>query len=134
VWRRSPALELIEAQEAYTGALFRAARRFADIYFPERWYVLSARYGLLSPRERIANYDERLANPNDPEKIGLLKHQLEQIVPKETELVVLTSRVYVEWLRNSAGSRSVRVPLAGLPLFERMRLLARVCSGAGARS
>jgi hypothetical protein len=47
------------AKDLYTSTLFRYSRRYAE-QFGDRWYILSARHGLLSPEARISPYEQTL--------------------------------------------------------------------------
>lgn len=123
IWSREPTLRRVPAADAYTGAPFRSARRFATRFFPGAWRILSARHGLIRPGQLIGNYDERLPRPIDARRRDLLKGQLSAIeVPGS--LIVLAGATYVEWVRLAAESHDVRSPMDGLPLFARMRALA----------
>jgi hypothetical protein len=46
------------ARDLYISPLFRAARAYAERrYGPERWFILSARHGLVRPDQLLAPYD-----------------------------------------------------------------------------
>jgi hypothetical protein len=49
------------AQDLYTSALFRGRRRYVEATC-ERWYILSAKHGLLAPTDLIDPYDESLTD------------------------------------------------------------------------
>lgn len=50
------------ARDLYVGNLFQARRRYVESrpYPQQRWFVLSARYGLVAPDDVIEPYDLRL--------------------------------------------------------------------------
>ena len=45
----------------YTSQLFRRSRAFA-VETMDRWFILSAEHGLLSPEEIVSPYDKALSN------------------------------------------------------------------------
>lgn len=47
------------AEDLYTSVWFRYARAYA-IQHADRWFVLSAKHGLVRPDQRIGPYDETL--------------------------------------------------------------------------
>src|SRR5207253_482463 len=51
-------------RDLYTSALWKARRTFADAA-DSRWYILSARYGLVDPDETLESYDEALTPSPD---------------------------------------------------------------------
>lgn len=55
------------AAELYTSALFRGRRAFVERTC-ERWFILSARYGLVNPLQEIEPYDETLAGKSAHER------------------------------------------------------------------
>lgn len=48
-----------EAQDMYTGSLFKMRRRYAETSGCA-WWIISARYGLIRPEQEIAPYDETI--------------------------------------------------------------------------
>jgi cytoplasmic iron level regulating protein YaaA (DUF328/UPF0246 family) len=52
-----------EARDLYQGTLFKAARAYAETM--DDWYILSAKYGLLSPYAWTEPYDMTLADKPD---------------------------------------------------------------------
>jgi hypothetical protein len=49
-----------QAKDLYTSPLFRRARRYAE-QAADRWFILSAKHGLLDPLKVIAPYEQTLA-------------------------------------------------------------------------
>ena len=49
----------LEAQRLYIGALFQKSRRWCSLNMT-RWFVLSAKHGLLLPETRVAHYEVTL--------------------------------------------------------------------------
>lgn len=55
------------AKDLYTSALFRGRRESVEASC-DRWFILSAKHGLLDPDEPIEPYDVRLADASAPER------------------------------------------------------------------
>lgn len=51
-----------KAKDLYRSPLFRAARAYAEATC-SRWYILSAKFGLLDPERVVAPYEARLQRP-----------------------------------------------------------------------
>lgn len=50
-----------QARDLYTSQLFRKASAYAELTC-SRWFILSAKHGLLDPARQVAPYDERLTS------------------------------------------------------------------------
>jgi hypothetical protein len=50
-----------QAQDLYTSPLFSGRRRWVE-QTCDRWFILSAKYGLVAPGQVVQPYDETLAN------------------------------------------------------------------------
>lgn len=118
------------ASELYTGGLFRLARRYARLS-GEPWGVLSAKYGLVRPEQRLFPYDQRL---------GLRGSALECWAGCEADKLVrfwglsagdrvtcLMGATYAKPFCRAARALGLRTfePLEGLGLGQRMRWLSQ---------
>lgn len=56
-----------EARELYISPLFQGMREYAENHADE-WYILSAKYGLLLPREKIGPYEQTLKTMSAKER------------------------------------------------------------------
>jgi hypothetical protein len=78
------------AGDLYTGPVFRARRAYAEAT-GLRWYILSAKYGLLDPDEMIGPYDVCLAR----QPVSYRRCWAEQVAEQLTvELGALTGRQF----------------------------------------
>lgn len=120
------------ARELYTGPLFRAARAWAEA-FAERWFILSAQHGLISPDTVIAPYDLKLSALSREERERWGEWTGAQVAaevgddPTES-LIAFAGGDYLDTLRNhgSGGWRwRVRDPLEGLELGHRLAWFKR---------
>lgn len=125
-----------QAQHMYRSQLFVASLKYA-VATCDRWFILSAKHGLLSPETVIEPYDETLARMTPQARCewgARVAQQLDAALPypahADTELVVLAGRLYSEaiWWEDSAdGPREFLwdEPMAGLEIGERLAWLKR---------
>jgi len=115
------------ARNMYTSQLFRAARAYAEATC-DRWWILSARFGLLNPAAVIDPYDQVLTRRTAAawgHHVGLA---LELAVPfpslRDVELVVLAGGLYADAIE-PVEDRDFNwsEPLRGLGIGERLRWL-----------
>lgn len=111
------------AEKIYVGSLFKMARAWA-IRNTTRWFVLSAKYGLLAPWQIVIPYDAFLPNMSLAEreswasKVG--KAVRGQIAP-EAEVVLLAGREYGCF--SKFVDNRITEPLRGLGIGRRMAWL-----------
>lgn len=124
-------LKPARAKNIYTGPLFRAARAYAEEC--DEWRIVSARYGLLKPDQRIEPYDDRL-KPKDAPQWGVqvandLIRQFQGC--GHYEILLLAGADYTTPIREAFESHrdinciSIHEPLAGLGLGRRLQWFAR---------
>jgi hypothetical protein len=111
------------ARELYTSQLFCKARLYVETHC-DRWYVLSARHGLVAPERVLAPYDERLG-ANTADWCWLVRSQLcaELTFVHGVELVVLAGENYRGFLDGSPWP--VKVPMEGLGIGQQLGWLTR---------
>lgn len=92
--------ETIEAKDLYQGQIFRKSYIYAHKFLkPDRIYILSAKYGLLKPSDRVCIYDETLKNLSSERQKDWGKRVLEQMRSEglnleSDELTFLTGKAY----------------------------------------
>ena len=123
----SPACDL------YTSAWFRKARHFVESA-NARWYILSAKYGLVAPDRVIEPYEQtlnRMGVYNRREWGERVMEQLADILAPEDQVVVLAGQRYREHMVPELRQRgfSVSVPLARLKIGEQLSWLDRNTPG-----
>ncbi len=121
------------AQELYLGALFQAARGYAQRE-ADVWFILSARYGLLFPEQIIQPYDDTLTRYSREQRqawaarvIRELPYGLAVAAPlsllhTEPTWLLLAGRAYTEYLLPQLGGR-IETPLAGLAIGRQLAWL-----------
>lgn len=121
------------ARDLYTSQLFRKAAAYAAATC-DRWYILSAKHGLLAPEDVVEPYDERLPrNPRSAEvhrwAIGVrnaLNFELAGI--PGVVLVALAGEAYRTPL--AGGPWTIEAPMAGLGIGQQLGYLTRQLAGA----
>lgn len=124
------------AKDLYVSDLFRKARQYAEAT-GQRWYVLSAKYGLLAPDEVIEPYELHLARASASYRrqwgITVAHQLLAASGALEGRVIeVHAGASYTDAIRSqllSAGAQVVE-PLAGLTLGQRLAWYSALSGGA----
>ncbi len=125
------------AADLYQSAWFKKASRYAQIT-GDRWYILSAKHGLVGPDEVIAPYDQMLNRKAQREAWArrVLAALTRLVRPEGAEIVFLAGLRYrdplVEWL--TARGYGVQVPMAGLGIGQQLRWLKGELEGQKEKS
>lgn len=131
VWTKQHDLGPIAARLAYTGGLFCAFRRYAEKYYPEDWFVFSAKYGLISPYTKIENYNVTFTS-NSSNQISKykLRSQCDSLLRAYPNVISLAGAIYNKRLTEALPSGfQLETPLASLNLFQRMKWVSREMAG-----
>lgn len=111
--------EPARAEELYCSPLFRKARAYCLAHY-HRWFILSAKYGLVEPGQVIAPYDCTLLDQDRKARArwGLrVFSQLAALGLAGKTFVAHAGKVYVAPL---ADKLRIETPLAGLGIGQRM--------------
>lgn len=120
------------AKEMYMpSSLFSKARGYVENKDYDKWFILSAKYGLLSPEEVISPYDQTLNNMkaleikkwSDQVVADLMKHKPKQIDFYAGEKY----RKYVIPQLNQLNVET-NIPLKGLGIGQQMQYYKKVAS------
>ena len=108
------------ARDLYISPLFTALRCYAQSH-ADRWYILSAKHGLLEPNKVIEPYELTLASMPKAARLAWaerVRNQLLQILPPNAEIILLAGSRYRENLESFLLEHgfSVSAPLRGLSL------------------
>ncbi len=118
------------AKDLYTSPLFRGLRRYAEAH-ADRWFILSAKYGLLDPDRVVDPYEKTLNKMSTAarrEWADEVKVDLARVLPSGAEVIVLAGERYRENLMPFFQERGhpVQVPLEGLPMGRQILFLNSV--------
>ncbi len=128
IWNvRKDAPSRVPAREAYCGPLTRLAIKYAEMFFPESWVILSARYGFLYPWEEIEPYDVTFRNMKvTDELVRKLRWQAEVKKLLEYDIIlVVGGRAYCDVCRRVFFDKKVVAPLEGRGLGEMLSILSK---------
>lgn len=118
--------ECVAAKELYISPLFRKAWTYAKTLAADRIYILSAKYGLLRPDEKITSYNETLLKKPVAEckkwaNDVLHSLQMENINLQNDEFVILAGERYYKFIIN--GIRHYQLPYNGKRIGEILKFL-----------
>jgi cytoplasmic iron level regulating protein YaaA (DUF328/UPF0246 family) len=115
------------AADLYQSAWFKKASAYAK-QNSSRWYILSAKHGLIPPEQVIHPYDETLNDMKAAHRrswANNVKKQLRSVVEEEDQVIILAGVKYREDLipfLNKIGC-AVEIPMEGLRIGEQMSWL-----------
>ncbi len=118
------------AGELYISDWFKSARAFVESR-GSRWFILSAKYGLVDPGSIVEPYEKTLKQ----QPIGVRRQWAAQVtgqllmdVPNLTTIVMLAGQTYAEFLipRLRAAGIEVVQPMAGLSFGNQLGWLKRM--------
>lgn len=124
-----------QAQDLYDSDLFRKMKCYAQQH-SDRWFILSAKYGLLSPETEIEPYELTL----NTMRIGDRRAWAKQVYAQMQELGLLHSGVSFLWLAGNKYKKhlaellfdySREDPLAGKGIGQRLKWLKEMIQRGG---
>lgn len=118
-----------EAKDLYISPLFTKSRHYAEIN-ADRWYILSAKYGLVAPERIIEPYEKTLNTMPREERKEWSRRVLAQLTNSITlsdQIIFLAGERYREDLERELISRgySVSTPMRGLSIGKQLQWLTR---------
>lgn len=116
------------ARELYTSAWFKKTRNIVELS-GSRWFVLSARYGLVAPDTLIETYDYTLNAAGVGERRAWAAQVLDKLLPEmasEKRIVMFAGHRYREFLMEPLRRRGigVEVPMKNLRIGEQLSWLS----------
>jgi hypothetical protein len=117
------------ARDLYVSPYFLALRQYAQGR-ADRWYILSAKYGLLSPKRVVAPYELTLNRMSKGERAswaeGVIK-QLTRALPPQATVILLAGVRYREGIEGylRVNGYDVEVPLKGLTFGRQLQWLSK---------
>ncbi len=119
--------ERAPARELYVSSWFRKARAVVEAE-GRRWFILSAKCGLVDPDEVIEPYDKTLKDMPKNERVEWSREVMSALDPSldgVDSVVIFAGEKYREFLAPKLRERgiAVRVPMEGLKIGEQLRWL-----------
>ncbi|MGA9350901.1 MAG: DUF6884 domain-containing protein, partial [Anaerolineae bacterium] len=120
------------AEQLYASPLFGKSRAFAASRF-DRWFILSAKYGLLEPSQIVEPYDKTLTQMSQQERITWAQSVLEELIKRTNpgdSVALLAGTHYRDPLIPLLSERGykITVPLEGMTIGKQLSWLNRVLS------
>ncbi len=117
------------ARDLYTSALFRKMRAYAERN-ADRWYILSAKYGLVHPDSMIEPYELTLKTMSRAERRNWADNTHGQmagqgLLQPGTRFLWLAGRPYMEDLARLLAEQAQENPMAGMPIGVRLHWLTQ---------
>lgn len=120
------------AKDLYCSDLFIKSRRYVEQHLEkgDKWFILSAKYGLVSPETQIEKYDKTL---NKMYKVDRHLWATKDVIPElrreinsATEIVFLAGKNYTEFLSKWLDSEGIKYTdlLKGKKIGERLNFLS----------
>lgn len=128
IWNRHPDCGRVPARDAYTGSLFKLNRQYAE-RFSERWVILSAKYGFISPDIKIEDYNVTFKKKSpDLVQDAKLRRQIRKLKLDRYKIVIgLGGKDYRDRVETAFTETEVkpRFPFENLPIGKAMQALKR---------
>jgi hypothetical protein len=125
IWSKNPLKGSIKAKEAYIGSPFKVNKNYAE-RFSDKWLILSAKYGLITPDFTInGDYNVTFNDPStNPISIQELTEQA-KIYHEYSLVVALGGRRYTDIISRIFSQEGIKVikPTEGLGLGKSMAKL-----------
>jgi hypothetical protein len=113
------------AEDIYVSPLFVKAKTYARLN-ADRWFILSAKYGLLDPQRHIEPYDKTLLLMPKAERINWSRkvvRALQKVASQGDSITILAGEAYRQYLVAELKNLgfSVHVPVAGLSIGKQLQ-------------
>jgi hypothetical protein len=122
----------LPAEHLYCSDLFEKARAYAlrNMGSEDQWYILSAKYGLLSPGMIVGPYDETLNNMRKSERMQWARRvesDLRNLLHAGDRVVFLAGQKYREFLEPAllAFGCHTLIPMRGMRIGEQLSWLGK---------
>lgn len=99
---RAQTQDACQAKDLFLSHEFRAARQFAEV-LGDRWFILSARYGLVEPDQEIKPYDDVLSERSYNAKYEWavrVRDALKPHLASDTKIIAAISPIYLRALES----------------------------------
>lgn len=119
-----------KASELYTSTLFLYARKYIEKIHPDKWFILSAKHGLLCPDTVIEPYNVTLNKMRAGERTEWARKVVKELAQHanlhKDHFIILAGTKYREHLLQYLHSHEI--PMANLPIGKQLKFLKKNCS------
>ncbi len=115
IWDVQPDAGPTEARSVYVGSLVRKGIKYAEMYYPSSWCILSAKYGFVCPDELIPGpYNVTFNDPKTgPVTLAMLVEQAEAKNLVSYDEIVVVGGTRYEAMAHLVFEKEIINPLAG---------------------
>lgn len=129
---RTKAAARAPAKSLYTSSLFVKSRQFAEHFF-DRWFVLSAKHGLIEPAKIVAPYDITLNTMSIDDRQDWSRRVLKDLqrhLSNSDEITLIAGHKYRQFLVPALQllGYKVHVPVRGMSIGRQLRWLNTLSS------
>jgi len=116
------------ARDVYTGPLFKKCAELAELTHPYNWYILSDKYGLITPDQLIQNYDvsPEVIKDNNLFRLLVEFQALSLNILKTERVVAPVGKIHESVIKSVFTDSGYINPLAGMSQGKRMQTLTRL--------
>ena len=128
VWDRQPRRGTTPASSVYTGALHKVAQRYARRH-ADKWYILSAKYGIIRPDFLIPETYDVTFNTGDGVSVATLRRQVRaERIHRASKVIVVGGTVYCSVVEQALSKWRVipECPFRGLPIGKMLQAINQV--------
>lgn len=114
IWDKQPDAQQVYAKDVYIGSFSKKCKQYAEKFYPNSWYILSAKHGFLSPMESLStnynvSFNDRYSNTIAINK--LISQVAEKNLEEYDEIVVLGGKHYTEIVTKIFSQKEIHTPL-----------------------
>ena len=119
----------VPAKDLYQSPWFKKAREYVE-WHQALWFILSAEYGLLSPDDMTAPYDQTLNDMKDKARrdwAERVKKEMDRGLPAAEKVVILAGEKYRENIMHYLDCRfaCIEIPMEGMGIGEQLAWLTK---------
>lgn len=116
VWDKFPEAGPTPAKDVYIGTFAKKCQEYAAKTCPDSWYILSAKYGFLSPEDIVkgpynVTFNDKNTNPVSLKDLILQKRQ--KNLDQYDKIIVVAGKIYKNIIREVFQEKEVENPLEG---------------------
>ncbi|NLE24799.1 MAG: hypothetical protein GX625_05560 [Clostridiaceae bacterium] len=131
IWDKVPGAGPQEAKDVYIGPYSSKCIKYAQIFYPKSWLILSAKYGFLLPNDIVpgtynTTFKEKKTRPISNH--DLLKQIQDKGLNKYDQIIILGGKTYTERIDYLFEQKTILKPLYGCRIGEALRKLNEAIS------
>jgi len=124
VWKSDNSRKLVPAKDAYTGPLFKKCKEYAERFFPENWFIISDKYGLIRPDALISDYNiSPDAVKGNHQFVEYIARQKIQLGITASIITTTSGKIHQDILNKAFPESSFQNPVAKLSQGKRLQKL-----------